>query len=254
MAKIETLIVGNWKLHSSIPDAIKRVTELKTRLKSAVKADVAVAPPFTALQAAEVALQGSIVKLCGQNVYFEDEGAFTGEISAPMLRDVGCTYVLVGHSERRHVFQEPSEWMSRKVRSCIHADLIPILCVGEPIAERRGGRALEYVEEQVRRGIANLSVDEAHRLVLAYEPVWAIGTGETASNEQIQDMHQSLRNLISKALDKPTASAMRILYGGSVNPGNAKAILQQPDVNGLLVGGASLDPAKFAEIVYSAGE
>lgn len=241
-------------MHGTIPEAIKRVAELKTKIRADLNIDVAVAPSFTALSSVEIALQGSEIALAAQNCHWDDEGAYTGEISVHMLKDIGCRYVLLGHSERRHSFGESNEFVGKKVRTVIHNEMTPIFCVGETSDERKQNKTFAVIDEQLRRGISGLGAEEISQMVLAYEPVWAIGTGETATPQQAQEVHQYLRNYLSKSADKPTANAVRILYGGSVKPTNTAELVAQADIDGLLVGGASLDAGAFAEIILKANE
>jgi len=248
------IIVGNWKMNLTTAGAIKLVTEIKNKFAAEPSCDIVVAPPFTALNAVDIALQGSKIQLAGQNVYFEDSGAFTGEVSVAMLEDVGCAFILVGHSERRHIFNETHEVLAKKVAVILRRGLTPILCVGESLRERQDKQTFEVLEEQIRRATANLTDEEMSEIILAYEPVWAIGTGENASPAQVQEIHHHLRNFISKRIDKPTANQLRILYGGSVKVNNATALLAQGDVDGLLIGGASLNPDEFAQIITDISE
>jgi triosephosphate isomerase (TIM) len=214
-----------------------------------VDADVVLAPAFTALAAAAQALAGSAIGLAAQNMHWEREGAFTGEVSPVMVKDAGCTYVIVGHSERRHVFGETDENVARKGRAALDHGLTPILCVGETLAERESDRTMEVVERQIERALRALTPDEVGRSVLAYEPVWAIGTGKVATPEQAQEVHRFIRRQVSGSHGAPVAAAVRILYGGSVKPDNIKGLMAQPDLDGALVGGASLDAAAFLAIV-----
>jgi triosephosphate isomerase len=247
------LIAGNWKMFKTVPEAQALVRALVEGLRAApAKAEVLVAPPFTALAAVAEALRGSPVKLAGQNMHFEKEGAFTGEVSALMLKDAGCTHVILGHSERRHVFGESDDGVGRKARAAWDNGLLPILCVGETQAERDAERTLAVVERQVERALRQLSPDEAAQSVMAYEPVWAIGTGRVATPEQAQEVHVAIRKLVRVSHGDAVAAAIRILYGGSVKPDNAAALVAQDDIDGALVGGACLQPGPFLEIVRAA--
>jgi triosephosphate isomerase len=213
------------------------------------RVDVAVIPPFVYLQAVAQAVSSSAVAVGAQDVYFEQKGAFTGEISPAMLKDVGCTYVLCGHSERRHVICEGDELVGKKVTAAINGGLLPILCVGELLEERDAGKMEKVVERHLRTGLAGLDVEKMSAVTIAYEPVWAIGTGRTATPQQAQEVHQFIRGLLAKMYSKSLADEIRILYGGSVKPDNAKELMTQADVDGLLVGGASLKADDFVKII-----
>ena len=245
-------VCGNWKMHKTGAEARSLVREVRAGAEAlAATVDVAVAPPFTALFAAAAELQGSRIGLAAQNVHFEPQGAYTGEVSAPMLAEVGCRFVLVGHSERRQLFGETDESAGRKVKASLAAGLSPILCVGETLPEREAGRTLEVVSRQVRAGLAGLSPAEVGKTTLAYEPVWAIGTGRTATAAQAQEVHAAVRAIL-RELAGAGADGIRIQYGGSVKPENAAELMAQPDVDGALVGGASLKAADFVQIVKGA--
>jgi triosephosphate isomerase len=209
-----------------------------------------IAPPFTALETVRGLLADSPVKLGAQNVAWAKEGAFTGEISPPMLLDAGVEMVIIGHSERRHVFGESNALINQRLRGALDFDLSPILCLGETLEEREQGKTLHVVEEQLRQGLAGLSHEEVGRTVIAYEPVWAIGTGKTASTEQAQEVHEVLRNLLAQFYQKTLADRVRILYGGSVNAQNVDSLMAQPDIDGVLVGGAALQAESFARIIH----
>jgi len=241
------LIAGNWKMHKTVPEALELVRELKTLVSGVTDRDILVCPPFTALYPVGRELKGSNIALGGQNMFYEEEGAFTGEISPLMLKDVGCSYVILGHSERRHIFGETDELINRKVISAAEHGLIPILCVGETLEEREAGETEKVVERQVREGLKGLSSES--ELVIAYEPVWAIGTGKTATPELAQEVHSFIRSILSDLFGREKAEGIRILYGGSVKPQNAKGLLEMPDIDGALVGGASLKAESFAKIV-----
>jgi triosephosphate isomerase len=245
-------VCGNWKMHKTSAEARALVKELRGLAEGlAEKVEVAVAPPFTALAAAAEALQGSKIQLAAQNVHPEPQGAFTGEVSAPMLAEVGCRHVIVGHSERRQLFDETDEGVRRKAGAVLAAGMRPIVCVGETLAEREAGRTLEVVGRQVRGGLAGLPATAVSALTLAYEPVWAIGTGKTATAAQAQEVHAAIRALL-RELAGGVADQVRIQYGGSVKPDNAAELMSQPDVDGALVGGASLKAADFSQIVKGA--
>jgi triosephosphate isomerase (TIM) len=247
------LLAGNWKMYKTVPEGVALAQEIRAGLALPLKdRDVLVAPPFTALAAVGEALRGSDVFLGGQNMHWEREGAFTGEISPPMLKQVGCSHVILGHSERRHIFGESDDMVARKTRAAVDNGLTPILCVGETLPERESSLTLEVVERQLERALRALTPDEASRAVVAYEPVWAIGTGRTATPAQAQEVHAFIRTRLSATHGEPAAAAVRILYGGSVKPDNAATLFAQPDIDGGLIGGASLDPKDFAAIVQTA--
>jgi triosephosphate isomerase len=242
-------IAGNWKMNKTAEEGAGLVRELVQELADTDSADVAVVPPFTALAAVAAELRGSTIELGAQNMHAEASGAFTGEISAGMLLAAGCKYVILGHSERRGLFGETDETVNRKLKAALEAGLLAIVCVGETLEEREAGRTEEVVFGQVKQSLADLDAKDMLKVTVAYEPVWAIGTGKTATPEQAQEVHAGIRNLLGETFGKACAETVRIQYGGSVKPGNAKAILAQDDVDGALVGGASLKAADFAAIV-----
>jgi len=243
-------ICGNWKMHKTAGEAVELVRELRARLETPVQ--VAVAPPFTALAPVRMALQGSAIQLFAQNCHHEKQGAFTGEVSAPMLKELGCDGVILGHSERRQYFGESDDGVSRKLKAALEAQLHPIVCVGETLAEREANRTWEVVSRQVRGAFLGLSAEAIGRCTVAYEPVWAIGTGKTATTAQAQEVHGQIRGLLRDLAGVAVADAVRIQYGGSVKPENAADLLGQPDIDGALVGGASLKADDFARIVAGA--
>jgi len=247
------LIAGNWKLHGDVETSVGLARAVMHRLERNDPVEVVVAPVFTALWAVHQALGDSArVGLAAQDVFWEDAGAFTGEVSAPLLKDVGCEYVIVGHSERRHEFGEQNEHVRRKVGALLGHGLSPIVCIGETLEQREAGETEQVVLGQLDAALEGLSADALRRLVVAYEPVWAIGTGRTASPEDAQAVHAALRKRIAERFDEPTAGELRILYGGSVKPKNAAELLAQADIDGALVGGASLDADSFLAIVDAA--
>src|SRR4051812_16275092 len=231
-------VCGNWKMHKTAAEAGQLVRELRQRLNTQIQ--VAVAPPFTALQSVKQALQGSPIQLFAQNCHHEKQGAFTGEVSAPMLKELGCDGVILGHSERRQYFGETDEGVNKKLRSALEAQLHPIVCVGETLGEREASRTWEVVSRQIRGAFAGLAGDAVGRGTVAYEPVWAIGTGKTATTAQAQEVHGQIRGLLRDLAGPQVADAVRIQYGGSVKPDNAAELMSQPDIDGALVGGASL--------------
>ncbi len=246
------LIAANWKMHKTLAEAEAFVKAFLAPGCDWPGIEVALAPPFTALAAVGAALQGSRVKLAAQDTHFAEEGAYTGEISPRMLQDLGCTYVIVGHSERRRLLGESDEFIHKKLRAVFTHELIPILCVGETQDERRMGATERILERQLLAALNGVTPEQAARLVIAYEPVWAIGTGQTASPEDAERAAHFLRKIMQELWGTQAAESVRIQYGGSVRPDNALELMAQPNVDGLLVGGASLDPIAFAEIVKAA--
>lgn len=248
------IIAGNWKMNKAVPEALALVRELRGAVAAlGDKVEVVIAPPFVALQPVHVALEGAPLQLAAQNCHWESSGAFTGEISAPMLVELGCAYVIVGHSERRQFFGETDATVNKRARAVKAAGMTPIICVGETLAEREANQTLTVVERQVRGALEGFSGADVATFVMAYEPVWAIGTGRTATTAQAQEVHAAIRGLLSRLYDEGTAGRVRIQYGGSVKPDNAAELLGQPDVDGALVGGASLKAADFVAIVKAAG-
>ncbi len=237
-------------MHKTSAEAVALVRELRRRLNTQV--EIAVAPPFTALSKVKEALMGSPIQLFAQNCHYEKQGAFTGEISAPMLAEVGCDGVILGHSERRQYFGESDEGVNKKIKAALEAGLHPIVCVGETLQEREANHTWEVVSRQVRGALAGLGPEQIGKLTLAYEPVWAIGTGKTATTGQAQEVHGQIRGFLREMAGPQTAEAVRIQYGGSVKPDNAAELLGQPDIDGALVGGASLKVDDFARIVAGA--
>lgn len=246
------LITANWKMHKSIAISQYFVGKLRPSLEGLREIDVVLAPPFTALEAVANATTDSPIHLAAQNMHAAEEGAFTGEVSPLMLKEIGCQYVIVGHSERRTLFGEDDITVNRKVRSAFKHDLIPILCVGETLEQRQANETEAVLQRQLQAAVAGVSRSQAAKLVVAYEPLWAIGTGKTATSADAQAGCAFVRNVISNAFDVDVASALRVQYGGSVKPENARELLHQPDIDGALVGGASLDPLSFSQIVWSA--
>jgi triosephosphate isomerase len=245
-------IAGNWKMHKTVEETVLHVRTLKPRVKDVTNVDVVVAPPFLAVHAAAEVARGSNIAVAAQDVYWEPSGAFTGEVSAPMVREAGAKYVIIGHSERRTLFGETEDAVNRKLMAALAAGLVPIVCVGETLEEREHERTLDVLDRQVRDGLAGLTAAQVADLVVAYEPVWAIGTGRTATAAQAQDAHRHIRLRLDELAGPGAAASCRILYGGSVKPGNAAELLAEPDVDGALVGGASLDVDDFAAIVAAA--
>jgi len=247
------IIAGNWKMHKTIAEAAALARSVVAAAGSEGP-EVVVCPPFTALAAVAGVTAGSGVAVGGQDVFWEDQGAFTGEVSAPMLLDAGCRYVIIGHSERRQFFGETDASVNKKLKAALAHKLVPIVCVGETLAEREAGATEEVVGRQVREGLAGLAPEEAAGIVIAYEPVWAIGTGRTASPADAQAVCAYIRQLAAEMFGGKAAAALRIQYGGSVKPDNIAELMAQPDIDGALVGGASLDAAAFSKIInYQAG-
>jgi triosephosphate isomerase (TIM) len=243
------LIAGNWKMYKTTAEAVALVEEIKKGLAGA-PGDTLVAPPCTSLVAVVAAARGSAVAVAAQNMHHEKEGAFTGEVSPAMVKDVGATHVILGHSERRQYFGETDEGVARKTKAALGAGLVPISCVGETLSEREAGKTMDVVKRQVDAILDALAPEEAARIVVAYEPVWAIGTGKVATPEQAQEVHAFIRLRIGALHGKPVGEALRILYGGSVKPDNVKALMALPDVDGALVGGASLKADSFLKLVH----
>jgi len=250
----KTFIAGNWKMNLDRAQAVALVTDLKSGSAAGGSVDLAVCPPFVYLEAVGSALQGTPIALGAQDMYFEKAGAFTGEISGPMLEDLGCRYVILGHSERRHILGETDALINQKVLAALALGLLPILCVGELLEEREAGQTEAVVRRQMQGSLAGVSATQMEQVVIAYEPVWAIGTGKVASPEQAQSVHADLRRLIEECYNPEVASVVRIQYGGSVKPDNAGELLSLPDVDGALVGGASLKADDFLGIVAAAPE
>ncbi len=243
------LIAGNWKMFKTCSEAVETAKHLVKLVSTSVNVDVMIAPPFTALAQVSDAVKGTSITLGAQNLYWETEGAYTGEISASMLISAGCRYVIIGHSERRQYFGETDESVNKKVKSSIKHKLIPLICVGESEKERELNETFSVLDKQLKNGLEGFSRDDLKTLVIAYEPVWAIGTGKTATADQAQEVHKFLRSTLETNFGNMLAKSLRILYGGSVKPNNIEELMSMPDVDGALVGGASLDPETFSKIV-----
>jgi triosephosphate isomerase len=248
-------VAGNWKMNTDIHSGVELAESIAAGSEALAgeKVTVAVCPPFVYLGDVANAVRLSNIAVGAQDIYFESKGAFTGEISASMLKDVGCTYVLCGHSERRHVIGETDELVNKKVAAAISGGLLPILCVGELLAEREASQTEEVVTRHLKSGLAGLSDEKVLAVTVAYEPVWAIGTGRTATPQQAQDVHAFIRELLEEMYGDQAAAEIRILYGGSVKPNNAADLMREKDIDGLLVGGASLNADDFLAIIQSAG-
>jgi triosephosphate isomerase len=252
MSSRKKLIAGNWKMNKTSADAVALAGELVTTIGKQTDVDVAICPPFTSLESVAKAIDGSTVKLGAQNMHFEASGAFTGEVSAPMLRALFANYVILGHSERRSYFGETDSFINKKVLAALKNQLRPILCVGETLAEREAGSTLKVVQTQTEACLEGVSKDQAASVVIAYEPVWAIGTGKVATTEQAQEVHAFIRGLLAKLFTESVAQKVRILYGGSMKPANAPELLVQKDIDGGLIGGASLEARSFVDLVKAA--
>jgi len=249
MANRKPLIAGNWKMYKTGAQAAEVASRLKSLVGDIMDVEVMVAPPFTALGTVAGILKGSVIGIGGQDLFWEAEGAYTGEISAPMLKGAGCTHVIIGHSERRQYFGETNATVNRKIRAALLGGLIPVLCIGESEAERDSGQTFSVVQKQLEEGLEGFSSDDVQKMTIAYEPVWAIGTGKTATTDQAQEVHEFIRGQMETAYGNSVAKAVRILYGGSVKPENIGELMAMPDIDGALVGGASLDADSFAGIV-----
>jgi triosephosphate isomerase len=248
--KRRPLIAGNWKMHTTIAEARALADSVVAASRQTTDRDVMIAPPYTALSAVSEVVAGSPVLLGAQNVHWEEQGAFTGEISPAMLRDIGARLALIGHSERRHLFMESDAMVNRRLAGAMRHGIIPVLCIGETLTEREADQTLAVLEKQLRAGLADISLDDAGQLIIAYEPVWAIGTGKTATEAQAQDVHAFVRQTVAALFEKNIAGQIRILYGGSVKPENIDILMQQVDIDGVLVGGAALKAESFARIIH----
>jgi len=243
------VIAGNWKLNKTIREAIDLVTQLKRLITDCEDIDVVVCPVYTALSEVSEILLESSIGLGAQDLYWEEKGAFTGEVSGSLIKDAGANYVIIGHSERRQFFHETHETVNKKTKAALKNALIPIVCVGEMLSEREAGKTFTVIGEQLKGAFAGFEKEEMKKLIVAYEPVWAIGTGKVATPDQAQEVHAFIRKEIEKVFGAEVASGLRIQYGGSVKPDNIAELMKQPDIDGALVGGASLDAKGFADIV-----
>ena len=243
------VIAGNWKLYKTMEEAGALVAGLIPLVENSTGVEVVIAPVFTVLSGVNSALAGTSIKLAAQDCFWEEEGAFTGEVSPKMLRDVGCTHVIIGHSERRQYFGETDETVNKKIKAANAAGLTVLFCIGETLAERDQGQTFAVLKRQVENGLSGVTREQMARVVIAYEPVWAIGTGKTATDAQAQEAHAFIRGLLAGTHGHNTAEGTRILYGGSVKPENVKGLMAQPDIDGALVGGASLTAESFLRIV-----
>ncbi len=246
------LIAGNWKMNKTVPEAAALAQEIAAELGRVTYVDIVVCPPFTALETVGKAIEGTAIKLGAQNMHPEAGGAYTGEISAPMIRSLFATHVILGHSERRAYFGETDAFINKKVLAALTNQLRPILCVGETLAEREAGSTLKVVQTQTESALAGVTAEQVNNVVIAYEPVWAIGTGKVATTEQAQEVHAFIRQLLIKLYGEALAQKIRILYGGSMKPSNAPQLLAQKDIDGGLIGGAALETRSFVELVNAA--
>jgi triosephosphate isomerase len=248
------IIAGNWKMYKTLKEGEELVVALKRELYEVENVDIAVCPPYTLLAYIADALEESNILVGAQDLYWQDEGAFTGEVSGKMLKDAGCKYVIIGHSERRQFFNETNETVNKKIKAALHYELTPIVCVGETLTQREADKAFAVLDDHIKGAFNGLTEEEAEKAIIAYEPVWAIGTGKTATPEQAQEVHKYIRGLIKKLYSEDLANVIRIQYGGSVKPENTLELMKQPDVDGALVGGASLKVESFTQIVKKASE
>ena len=252
MAHRIPLLAANWKMHKTVRETIAFAREFGLTARGASAVELVIAPPFTALAAAVEAVRGMPIEVAAQDLFFEREGAYTGEISAGMLKDLGVSYVIVGHSERRRLFGETDDWVKLKTAATLDAGLGAIVCIGETLPEREQGETLAVLDRQIATGLAAVTAEQIASLVIAYEPVWAIGTGRNATPAQAEEAHAHIRRRLVEMHGVADGDRCRIIYGGSVKPANIRELIEQPDVDGALVGGASLDPNEFAEIVRRA--
>ncbi|MCF7849701.1 MAG: triose-phosphate isomerase [Kiritimatiellales bacterium] len=243
------IIAGNWKMNKTVQDAVELANAIKLDLAGCKEVDVVLCPPFTALKAVSDVVSETLISVGAQNMSSEDDGAYTGEISHTMLKELFVRYVILGHSERREYYKETDLWINKKMKKALEKNLRPILCVGEKLEVREAGETESVVEEQVREGLKDIPAAAYTELVIAYEPVWAIGTGKTASSEQAQEVHAFIRGIVKDMVGKDAADAVRIQYGGSMKPANAGELLAQPDIDGGLIGGAALEARSFVDIV-----
>ena len=242
------IIAGNWKMNKTVGQALELANGLRQELKEIQGVDLVICVPFTCLAEVGKAIAASNIALGAQDVYWEDAGAYTGEISCPMLKELGCAYVIIGHSERRAYFAETSEGVNKKLKAVLRHNLIPIVCVGERLEQRQQGKTFDVLKGHIENGVSGLRAEQIKKTIIAYEPVWAIGTGKTATPGQAQEAHAYIRNLIAQLYNRETAELVRIQYGGSVNPENTAELLNQQDIDGALVGGASLKLDSFVQI------
>ncbi len=247
--KRKPIIAGNWKMNKTAAEARDLASKLIPLVAAAKDREIVLGPAFTALQSVAEAIKGTNISLSAQNMHWEDKGAFTGEISAEMLLDLGCKYVIIGHSERRQYFGETDETVNKKIKQALKKGLLPIMCVGETLTEREAGKLNDIISRQVTGGLKDVTADDMKKIVIAYEPVWAIGTGKTATPEQANEVHALIRQKVRSLYSSEIAEGLRIQYGGSVTPENVSSLMAKADIDGALVGGASLKPESFAALV-----
>ena len=248
-----TVIAGNWKMNKDLSEAIKLISEIKSNIGTKPEnVDVIIFPPYISLETASTLIKGTPIKLGAQNMHQESSGAFTAEISAPMLKSVGCEYVILGHSERRSIFGETDELINTKLKKAFAENLKPVFCIGETLEQREAGIMKDVIKNQVEKGLSGIPETDIDNLIIAYEPVWAIGTGKTATPEQAEEVHLFIRNLIADLYSTETAENIVIQYGGSVKPANAELLLTQPDIDGALIGGACLKADSFTAVINTA--
>jgi len=245
---MKPLIAANWKMNKGIKEAVSFINKFKILSKNIKKTDIVICPQFTTLNEINELIKSTNIKLGAQNMHFEEKGAFTGEISALMLKDVGCLYVILGHSERRQYIYETNELINKKIKSALENKLIPILCIGESLKQKNNNETMKIIKNQLTNCLKNISKEEMKNVVIAYEPIWAIGTGKNATPQQAEEVHKFIRHLISKIYNKNIAGNTKIIYGGSVKENNIKELMAMKNINGALVGGASLDAKSFADI------
>jgi len=243
------VIAGNWKMHNTISEALDLVRGVKSQVEGVTDVEIIVAPVYTALASVAAELKGSNINVASQNIFWEEKGAFTGEIAPNMITDAGCTHAIIGHSERRQYFGETDETVNKRVKAALAAGLIPILCVGETLEERDAGNTIAVVATQIKGGMADILAEDMAKIIIAYEPVWAIGTGKTATPDMAEDVHKQIRSIVAEISDAAIADGTRILYGGSVKPENVNDLMAQPDIDGALVGGAALKADSFVRLV-----
>ena len=243
------IIAGNWKMHKTISESVSMVSDLKSRVSDVSDREIVVCPPFASLESAGKALKGSNIKLGAQNLFWEEKGAFTGEVSPAMLTDAGCSYVIIGHSERRQYFGETDDTVNKKIFAALKFNLTPIVCIGESLEQREKGQTFTVLEKQLREGFKNVSKEQMLKIVIAYEPIWAIGTGKTATPQQAEEAHIFIRKTLASMFGNDISDRVRILYGGSIKPENISDLMAEPNIDGGLVGGASLKVDSFVKIV-----
>jgi len=248
ITNLRPFIAGNWKMHKNAQEAVDLVSAIKAAEKEISEAVIVVIPPFTALREVKKTLEGSSIKLGAQNLFWEEKGAFTGEISPPMLKDAGCEFVVIGHSERRQYFGEIDATVNKKIKAALYHELTPIMCIGESLEEREKGETINKVDTQLKAGLEGLEKEEMSQVIIAYEPIWAIGTGLTATPAQAEEVHNFIRERLEEKYGNEIGSCVIILYGGSVKPDNTHSLLKEKNINGALVGGASLEADSFIQI------